>query len=91
MSKWVDLVIVRQGDTNKLFIAPGFSYLGNGDEVICDTCRGDQPGTVVATLSREEGDGVYSFVKEMIGNKPLRKILRKVTYSDLTWQEDSDE
>lgn len=84
---FIDLVIVTYPlSTEKhLCIAPKFSYLEQGDEVMVDNKKA---GIVFDSITVTQDDEKFNFIANAMGaNFPLPRITSKVTYSKMNWEE----
>jgi len=97
MSEYIDVVLVKHHETDYetyMFQAPRWSYLKEGDEVIVETCRGEQKATVVAsyTVSPEYNEEEFNFIlKASKAKLPLKKVLKKVEYETFSYPEPEPE
>lgn len=95
MTNYIDYVLVQHEQSNKpfLFIAPAFSRLEDGDEVIVDTIHGKARGKVLAssTIAKDD-DSLISLIKQATGAYgEVRKVVARVRTFDLTWEDEEDE
>lgn len=91
MSKYVDLVTCKQEHGIWLFYAPAFSYLHEGQELVVDTQCGEQPATVISAYTVEKDSDLYNFIIKATGaTLPLKKVLSKVNYKKLEYEEETD-
>lgn len=94
MSKHVDMVVARTecGD-RRLFEAPNWSNLRQGDRIRVDTQSGVIDATVVAVANAEVFDGWnYNFIITACGaTKPLKKVISKVTETIFEYSEEEVE
>lgn len=90
--EYVDLVSCDIGGRHPyLFIAPSFTRLKEGDEVIVDTSLGKIRAKVVAVITIQyEGSGYDFIVKATNATLPLKKVLQKVIYSDFEYDEEKE-
>ena len=93
MAYYFDFVLCKQGDRNFLFRAPEWSHLEKGDLVVVETKNGEKNATVVSsiTLSINDKDEI-DFIMNATGADPVvKRVLRKIVYKDLEYEEDEDE
>lgn len=94
--KYVDLVVVNHPDDDRdfLYLAPRWSGLEQGDEVICDSETGARPAVVrrVCTVEIGGDQEVLSmlFYLAKVNEKPIHRVLSKVEVRDLTWEAEDD-
>lgn len=71
MGKYIDLVTVSFGDTMKVYVAPNYSRIKEGDEIVAET------GIVVEGFEKARGlvVNVQSFVDENSDIVKLAKLL----------------
>lgn len=94
MSKHVDMVVARTecGD-RRLFEAPSYTGLREGDKIKVDTSCGVVEATVVDVTMSEVYEGyLYNFIINACGaTKPLRKVISKITETKFEYPEEEVE
>ena len=77
---------------NYLFRMPAYERLENGDRVVVETKHGEAEALVVgtATIYGEESDEYQMIVKAAGADLPLKKVLRKISYKELAYDEEDD-
>ena len=75
-----------------LFYAPRFSHLKKDDRVIVETKKGEKEAIVLGsmTLGDDEEDAI-DFIVHATGATIIKKVLKKVTYSDFEYEEADNE
>ena len=93
MSKHVDMVVTNTKFGRRLFEAPKFSGLREGDKVKVDTRAGIVEATVLAVSPAEVYDGYnYNFIITACGaTKPLRKVVSKITETKFEYSEEVED
>lgn len=90
-TKTVGLALCQHsGSSGKfLFQMPRYSNLKPGDLVIVDTKHGEQEARVIVTETMyTDGDDYRMILAATGATLPLRKVLRKVTFRELDYDED---
>lgn len=93
MSEYIDLVLVKHHETDYetyMFQAPRWSDLKKGDEVIVETCIGEQKAKVIDsyTISTDYNEEEFNFILTASKAKlPLKKVLKKVEYHEYSYPE----
>ena len=90
---YLDLVVAKHKDSPRyyLFQAPPFSRLNAGELVIVDTVKGEAEAEVVNVLTTDTNRKEYHFIVEMNhATLPLRKVLKKVAYRELRYEEEQE-
>ena len=93
MSKFVDLVLVRHTENERTFLfqAPAFSHLKKGERVLVSTMTGSAEGTVVASETFDDGSDAFAFIVQATGAYlPLRRVMQRISYTDLSYEEDAE-
>ena len=93
MSKHVDMVVTNTKFGRRLFEAPSFSNLRDGDKIKVDTRAGIVEATVINVAVAEVHDGYnYNFIITACGaTKPLRKVVSKITETEFEYTEEEAE
>ena len=93
MSKHVDLVVTNTKFGRRLFEAPNFSNLREGDKIKVDTRAGIVEATVIAVAMSEVHEGYnYNFIITACGaTKPLRKVVSKITETEFEYPDEVEE
>ena len=89
MSKYIDLVICEfSGNvSSEVFVAPQFSGLKKGDEVVVEHEQAEYFGTVENCITVSEDEDAFDFILDATGTKtPLKKVLKKITYHDFKYK-----
>ena len=91
MSNYVDLAWATLDGTDGqvLCVAPFMTYIREGDELVIEYCGKKARATAIydsISLSKE-GDE-YKFITSMI---MTNKVLMKVKYKEMQWEEDGNE
>ena len=89
--KTVGLALCQHsGSSGKfLFQMPRYSGLKPGDLVIVDTKHGEQEARVIVTETMYTDGDDYKMILAATGaTLPLKKVLRKVTFRNLNYDED---
>lgn len=87
---YVDLVLCSDNKQTCLVVAPRFSYLKTGDEVIIESKQGAKKVKVKDVLSVNDESEIFKFVVAASGaTLPLRKVLKKINYENFNYKEDS--
>ena len=84
---FIDLVIVMYPleTTKRLCIAPKFTHLEEGDEVLVDNKKS---GIVLDSITVTDDDEKMNFIVNAMGaNLPLPRITSKVIYQKMDWEE----
>ncbi len=86
---YVDLVLCKHEKVGKgfLFVAPPFTHLKRGDDVIVDTKKGKQPAIVIDSITTNIHSDDYMFIRKMNGMRELKKVLGKIVYLDYSEEE----
>lgn len=92
MHKYIDMVLVKHEEIGKpyLFIAPAFSHLNRGENVICSTEKGDQTGIVISCITVDELGDEFKFIRQMNGMRSLKRIKAKITINEMVYEEEKD-
>ena len=94
-SEYIDLVLVKVGSvpTPIVYAAPPFTYLKEGERVIVEGKPAPEAeGVVVASFTtKEDGDEANFFIKATNAEMPLRRVLKRIWYTELKWKEDEDD
>ena len=92
MHKYIDMVLVKHKEVGEpyLFVAPAFSHLERGDNVLCSTEKGDQTGIVISSVTVDELGDEFKFIRQMNCMRRLKKIKAKVTITELKYEEEKD-
>ena len=88
---YVDLVVCKHDgcDAHFLFQAPAWSGLEEGDLVIV---YGDQKATVMNKITVDPTSEEYDFIVDATNAiKPLKRVLKKVTFRDFVYEEVDNE
>ena len=89
-----DYVLCKLDSSEKpyLFYAPRFSHLKKDDRVIVETQKGEKEATVLGsmTLGENEEDAI-DFIVHATGATIIKRVLKKITYSDLEYEEADNE
>ena len=92
MSNYIDAVLVKHPSCDKLFLfqAPAFSYLNEGNNVICETkVSPEAEGEVVAIRTVEKNSAELQFIAKCSGaTLPLNKIKAIVRVSELKYEDE---
>ena len=75
-----------------LFEMPEMARIEKGDEVVVDTVNGEKRARVVSTVSYINDDSEeFKMIGELAGGtNPLRRIIKKVTYNELRYEDDDE-
>ena len=87
---FIDLVVCTYPlDHNKyLYIAPRFSNFEQGDEVVVEEKDGKRVAVVQDCETFTYDDDKYNFVLNAMGAiTPLRRIVSKVVYHEMNWED----
>jgi len=90
---FIDLVAVSfpLDKRNYLYEAPRWTGLEQGDEVIVQDDDGRHSGIVLDSVTVTKDDDKYNFIVNAMGaEKPLARVIQKVTYHKLDWKEDEE-
>ena len=97
MSNYVDYVAVQTSgrDDFMLVIAPAWSNLKTGDEVIVDTIRGHFPAVVkaVSTIQKDD-EPLKHLIRLLAGYREdanLKRVISKVVYEPLTFETEEED
>ena len=99
MSAYIELVACYNpyGETPQLFKAPAWSNLKLGDKVIVETFDDEHDGTAEMTVEKSyvidsDAEDEMAFILTLSRESlPLRKVLKKVTYTEFKYKEDDNE
>lgn len=93
MSKHVDMVVANTKFGRRLFEAPSFTNLREGDRIRVDTRAGIVEATVIAVAVSEVHEGYnYNFIINACGaTKPLKKVVSKITETTFEYPEEEVE
>lgn len=92
--KYIDLVLCQHPNDNRnfLFVAPAWSRLQRGDNVMVDTRNGKCLAIVQDTALVEKDSDLYIFiVTASKATLPLKKVISKIEYHEFEYEEESDE
>ena len=87
----LDLVLCKHPNDNRVFLfrAPMNSGLQEGDDVICDTRRGENPAKVIQVCTVSENSSIYEMIKAATGaHGELKRILYKQERIPMNYPED---
>lgn len=87
---YIDVVLCRHSGINKpfLFRAPFLCGLQAGDNVVVETHKGNSEAVVAAVEHVAIEDDRYGFyLLAAGGTHPLKKVLKKVVYEELIYEE----
>lgn len=85
---YYDLVKVRIDGEERVFRAPAWSSLHEGDEVKVDTERSCNAAKVLDVITLEEGGSQDKFIKKLIGVEHFKKVLGVVIFTEYKYPED---
>lgn len=88
---YVDLVLVEQNGDRYLFRAPAWSYIKEGEQVICETSRGEAMGKVITTYTADDDDKCMKFAVECCGASiPLNRIVGRLKYVEMRYPQEDE-
>lgn len=95
MTKYIDLVLCKHPSLDRLvlFKAPAFTSLKEGDRVMVEGgILGHTDVEVVKSLTIDENSEQMEFILTAIDLViPVRKVLSKLTFEDLAWEEEKED
>ena len=94
MENRIDLVLCKFDGCDKsyLFKAPAYCGIEAGDEVVVDTVNGYERATVQMTDTVDITRDEYMNTVNVCGaTLPLMKVVKRVIYRDVEWEDGSDE
>ena len=92
MREYVDIVVVDTQFGKRVFEAPAWTHLKEGDRVTVDTRAGIVDGTVLGSNTVAGNSDEYEFIFIISdATRPLRRVISKVTERKLEYKEDSNE
>lgn len=90
MREYMDYVIAKdENDECKLFTAPAWSHLSEGDLVLIERSNAVEVVSAI-TVGLDETE-MIEFVKAATGNEEPRKLYGKIIIKEFEWEEDEDE
>ena len=84
---YIDLVLCKVDYTPelRLFEAPRFTHLEEGDKCIVDTYLGEKIADVVKSITVDYVDSEYEFIKLLAGVESLRRVKQKFAVRGLDY------
>ena len=85
---YYDVVNVKLSDRRRVFKAPAWSYLHEGDEVRVETMCGEETGKVVSIITIDENSDLEKFIKTLAGVNEFNRVLGKIDFKAYSYPED---
>ena len=90
--KYVDLVLCQNCGLKRLYQAPAFSHLKDGDSIIVEACGGESMVEVLEVYTVDEENEVFDFIIKATGARlPLNKVLKRLVYDELKYEVEQNE
>lgn len=92
--KWYDVISVTINGKVRLYEAPYYSGIEEGDEVIVEWGFNDTSIGIVKTVTHnmyDDNETLELICKLLSISLPLPRVLRRIEYIDMKYKEDTDE
>lgn len=84
-ANFIDLIVLK--NHHHVFQAPAFSQLKKGDKVVIESTKEDETAIVERVYTtRNSGDELEFILTASGTSMPLKKILKKIDYTDFEFE-----